>query len=87
MACALSVPNTYYSLSYITDLDAYCALALASTASSYQVGYLRDFLHKHLAYRALIAVEVPVRFKINLIACSDSELMVASSQLACPRFL
>jgi hypothetical protein len=47
-------------LRYITDLDSSCALALAATVSPRQVEFLRDFMYKHLACRALIGVEIPV---------------------------
>ncbi|CAG8957343.1 hypothetical protein HYFRA_00010769 [Hymenoscyphus fraxineus] len=44
---------------YIADLDSPCALALAATASPRQAVVLRDFMSKHLAFRALIGVEMP----------------------------
>jgi hypothetical protein len=54
-------------------LDPYCALALAATASRLQATFLRDFIHKYIAYRALIGVEIyvnchflsPLLFKLN----------------------
>jgi hypothetical protein len=45
---------------YVTDLDPFCAVALAATASKKQAAFLRDFMYKYLACRALIGVEIPV---------------------------
>jgi hypothetical protein len=45
---------------YVTDIDSFCALALAATASRKQAAQLRDFMYKYLACRALIGVEIPV---------------------------
>jgi hypothetical protein len=46
--------------SYITDLDPFCALALASTASHLQAAYLRDFMYRHLNFRSFLGVQIPV---------------------------
>ena len=50
---------------YITDLDPLCALAIAATASPRQAEFLRDFIYKYLACRALIGVEIPVGLALS----------------------
>lgn len=61
-----AINNLYESLtrkffSYIADLDSLYTLALATTVSPRQAIFLRNFISKHLAFRALIGVELPVR--------------------------
>jgi len=51
------------SRSYITDLDPDCLLALAATVPRVYAAPLRDFCHKHLAFRSLIGGEISVSFR------------------------
>ncbi|KAF2441215.1 hypothetical protein P171DRAFT_488774 [Karstenula rhodostoma CBS 690.94] len=49
-----------YSI-YIPNLDRRFILALARTALHYQVGAIRDALYKHIAFKASMRVEIPIR--------------------------
>jgi hypothetical protein len=60
----LFLPETPNLLRYVTDFDPYCALALVSTVSSLQAAFLRDFIHKYLALRSSIGVEIDVIFPL-----------------------
>ncbi|RDW64274.1 hypothetical protein BP5796_10776 [Coleophoma crateriformis] len=57
-AVQLTVPDAERRLIYITDLDPLCVLALIATVSERQAAFLREFIHKHLAYRAMIGVNI-----------------------------
>jgi len=45
----------------VTDLDPYCALALAATASVLQAAFLREFIYRYLSFRSFLGVDIDVR--------------------------
>ncbi|KAF2189216.1 hypothetical protein K469DRAFT_563071 [Zopfia rhizophila CBS 207.26] len=68
-------------LIYISNLNPYYILALAKTASEYQVSVLKDTIWKHLTLQASVRVEIPRGFPIFRLECHIPYLALRTSTM------